>query len=164
MQALKTPRDPCSGPVLTPARSEQLCPTPTPHQADTCGPSGHGPLGHRQGGCPGKCYLSLRGLPRTDVPLRAPTTSCDQGTRTRPLSQFRKPEIQNQDVTHAPCQRLQDRILLHLFQLQVVPSAPWPWLNDSNFCLLPLMATSSSLCVFSSSSSLDTCHLDLRTN
>ena len=46
------------------------------------GPSGHGPLGHRQGGGPGKGYLSLQGLPRTDAPSRAPTTSCDPGTHT----------------------------------------------------------------------------------
>lgn len=82
LQALKTSSVPCSRPVLTPARSKQLCPTPTPRWVDTRGPSGHGPLGHRQGGCPGKRYLSLRGLPRTDAPLRAPTTSCSPGTHT----------------------------------------------------------------------------------
>lgn len=47
-----------------------------------------------------------------------------------------------------PCshRRLQDGISYRLFQLQVVPSAPWPWLNDSIFASC-LMATFSSLCL-----------------
>lgn len=42
LQALKTSSVPCSRPVLTPACSEQLCPTPTPRWVDTHGPSGQG--------------------------------------------------------------------------------------------------------------------------
>ena len=69
----------CSHPPALSSAGPPPSLTPSRHT----GPSGHGPSGHRQGGGPGKHHLSLRGLPRTDAPSRAPTTSCDPGTHTR---------------------------------------------------------------------------------